>query len=66
MSSFRNALCSLVAAGLFFALSTAHAADGKDLVLRGVLAVQNFVGPAMTSPDYDVNVIGISYIYRFQ
>ena len=32
----------------------------------GVLAVQNYVGPAITSPNYDVNVIGISYIYRFR
>ena len=32
----------------------------------GVLAVQNYVGPAITSPNYNVNVIGISYIYRFR
>jgi MtrB/PioB family decaheme-associated outer membrane protein len=32
----------------------------------GVLAVQNFVGPAITSPNYDVNVIGVAYIYRFR
>ncbi len=32
----------------------------------GVLAVQNYIGPAITSPNYDVNVIGVSYIYRFR
>ena len=32
----------------------------------GVLAVQAFVGPAMTSPNYTVNVVGITYIYRFR
>lgn len=32
----------------------------------GVLAVTNVVGAGMTSPNYDVNVIGVSYIYRFR
>ena len=32
----------------------------------GVLAVQNYVGPAIVSPNYNVNVIGVSYIYRFR
>ena len=32
----------------------------------GVLAVQNYIGPGITSPNYDVNVVGISYIYRFR
>ncbi|MGZ5642649.1 MAG: MtrB/PioB family decaheme-associated outer membrane protein [Usitatibacter sp.] len=32
----------------------------------GVLAVQSYIGPAITSPNYDVNVIGVSYIYRFR
>ena len=32
----------------------------------GVLAVQNYLGPGITSPSYDVNAIGISYMYRFR
>jgi MtrB/PioB family decaheme-associated outer membrane protein len=32
----------------------------------GQLAVQNYLGPGITSPDYSVNVIGISYLYRWQ
>jgi MtrB/PioB family decaheme-associated outer membrane protein len=32
----------------------------------GVLAVQNFIGPGITSPNYTVNVVGLSYIYRWQ
>ena len=32
----------------------------------GVLAVQSYIGPAMTSPNYTVNVVGITYIYRFR
>ena len=32
----------------------------------GVLAVQNYIGPAITSPNYNVNVIGLSYVYRFR
>lgn len=32
----------------------------------GVVAVTNVIGPAITSPTYDVNVIGVSYIYRFR
>lgn len=32
----------------------------------GVLAVQNFIGPGITSPNYNVNAVGISYIYRFR
>jgi MtrB/PioB family decaheme-associated outer membrane protein len=32
----------------------------------GVLAVQNFLGPGITSPNYTVQVVGVSYIYRFR
>ena len=32
----------------------------------GVLAVQNYIGPGITSPNYNVNVVGVSYIYRFR
>ncbi|MEP7068025.1 MAG: MtrB/PioB family decaheme-associated outer membrane protein [Usitatibacter sp.] len=32
----------------------------------GVLAVQNFIGPGITSPNYNVNVVGVSYNYRFR
>jgi len=32
----------------------------------GVLAVPTFPGPMMTSPDYNVNVVGLSYVYRFR
>jgi MtrB/PioB family decaheme-associated outer membrane protein len=32
----------------------------------GVLAVQNYLGPGITSPNYNVNVIGLAYQYRFQ
>ena len=32
----------------------------------GVLAVQNYLGPAITSPNYTVQVVGVSYIYRFR
>ena len=32
----------------------------------GVLAVQNYLGPGITSPNYNVNVIGLSYLYRWQ
>jgi MtrB/PioB family decaheme-associated outer membrane protein len=31
----------------------------------GVLAIQSFPGTGMTSPDYNVHVFGVSYIYRF-
>ena len=31
----------------------------------GVLAVAGYIGPDMTSPNYDVNVVGVSYTYRF-
>lgn len=33
---------------------------------QGVLAVQNFIGPAIVAPNYNVSVIGVSYIYRFR
>lgn len=46
--------------------SSDWAYDAYANSLLGVLAVQNYVGPGMTSPNYDVNVIGISYIYRFR
>ncbi len=32
----------------------------------GVLALQGYIGPGMTSPNYNVHVVGVSYIYRFQ
>lgn len=32
----------------------------------GVLAVQTYIGPGITSPNYNVNVIGLSYMYRFR
>jgi len=32
----------------------------------GVLAIQNYIGPAIVSPNYSVHVIGVSYIYRWQ
>ena len=32
----------------------------------GVLAIQNYVGNGMTSPNYNVSVVGVSYIYRFR
>ena len=32
----------------------------------GVLAVPTYPGPMITSPDYNVSVFGISYIYRFR
>ncbi len=32
----------------------------------GVLAVTSVIGPAITSPNYNVNVVGVSYIYRFR
>lgn len=46
--------------------SSDWAYDAYAYSLLGVLAVQNYLGPAMTSPSYDVNVIGVSYIYRFR
>jgi len=32
----------------------------------GVLALQGYIGPAIVSPNYNVHVIGASYIYRWQ
>jgi MtrB/PioB family decaheme-associated outer membrane protein len=32
----------------------------------GVLSIQNYLGPGITSPNYTVHVIGLSYIYRWQ
>src|SRR6266567_292621 len=32
----------------------------------GVLALQAYIGPAITSPNYSVHVVGVSYIYRWQ
>jgi len=32
----------------------------------GVLAVQNYIGPGITAPNYNVNAVGISYLYRFR
>ena len=46
--------------------SSDWAYDAYANSVLGVLAVQNYVGPGMTSPSYDVSVVGISYIYRFR
>ena len=32
----------------------------------GVLAVPTYPGTAITSPDYNVHVVGLSYVYRWQ
>jgi MtrB/PioB family decaheme-associated outer membrane protein len=32
----------------------------------GALAIQNYIGPGITSPNYNVNVVGLSYMYRFR
>jgi len=32
----------------------------------GVLAIPGYLGPGMTAPNYNVNVVGVSYIYRFR
>jgi MtrB/PioB family decaheme-associated outer membrane protein len=32
----------------------------------GVLAVPGYLGPGITSPNYTVQVMGVSYIYRFR
>jgi MtrB/PioB family decaheme-associated outer membrane protein len=32
----------------------------------GVSAVQAYIGPGITAPNYNVNAIGISYLYRFR
>jgi MtrB/PioB family decaheme-associated outer membrane protein len=32
----------------------------------GVLAIQNYIGPGITSPNYNVSVVGVSYVYRFR
>ena len=32
----------------------------------GVLAVQTYLGPGITSPNYNVHVVGVSYVYRWQ
>src|SRR5262249_50897155 len=32
----------------------------------GVLAVQNYIGPGIASPNYSVTVVGLSYVYRFR
>jgi hypothetical protein len=46
--------------------SSDWAYDAYAQSVLGVLAIQNYIGPGITSPNYDVNVIGVSYIYRFQ
>lgn len=46
--------------------SSDWAYDAYANSILGVLAVQNYVGPGMTSPNYNVNVVGVSYIYRFR
>jgi MtrB/PioB family decaheme-associated outer membrane protein len=32
----------------------------------GVLAIPGYLGPGITSPNYNVQVVGVSYIYRWQ
>lgn len=32
----------------------------------GVLAVQNYIGPNLTAPNYSVSVLGVSYIFSFR
>ena len=46
--------------------SSDWAYDAYANSVLGVLAVQNYLGPGITSPSYDVNVIGVSYVYRFR
>jgi MtrB/PioB family decaheme-associated outer membrane protein len=46
--------------------STDWAYDAYANSSLGVTAVQAFIGPAMTSPNYTVNVLGLTYIYRFR
>ena len=46
--------------------SSDWAYDAYANSILGVLAVQNYIGPGLTSPNYNVNVIGVSYIYRFR
>ncbi len=46
--------------------SSDWAYDAYANSILGVLAVQNYIGPGITSPNYNVNVIGVSYIYRFR
>ena len=46
--------------------STDWAYDAYTGSSLGVLAVQNFLGPGITSPHYTVQVVGVSYIYRFR
>jgi hypothetical protein len=36
------------------------------LLALGALAVQAYIGPGMTSQNYTVNVVSITYIYRFR
>ena len=46
--------------------SSDWAYDAYANSMLGVLAVQNYLGPGITSPAYDVNVVGVSYVYRFR
>lgn len=46
--------------------SSDWAYDAYAQSMLGVLAVQNFLGPAITSPNYNVNAVGVSYIYKFR
>lgn len=46
--------------------SSDWAYDAYANSVLGVLAVQNYVGPGITSPNYDVNVVGVAYIYSFR
>lgn len=40
--------------------------DAYSSSALGVIAVQGYVGPGITSPDYSVHILGVSYIYSFK
>lgn len=46
--------------------SSDWAYDAYAQSVLGVLAVQNYIGPGMTAPSYDVSAVGVSYVYRFR
>ena len=46
--------------------SSDWAYDAYANSLLGVVAVTNYIGPGTTSPNYDVNVVSVSYIYQFR
>lgn len=43
-----------------------HSADFQLDAYTNPTAFQSFLGTGMTSPDYTVHVLGVSYIYRFR